>query len=105
MSGYLIKVGGVYYRIDEVDFVEIDGSRDYNGVCWYTPLVIEIVKGLSRQKKKSVLMHELTHAIFFEAGFKQQEEDVIDRVSKILLQVIEDNDLKKILNTLESEGE
>lgn len=42
---------------------------------------------------------------FFEAGFKQQEEDVIDRVSKILLQVIQDNDLKKILNTLESEGE
>lgn len=105
MSGGLIKVGGIYYEVREVDYVEIDGSRDYNGACWYVPLVIEIVRSLSRQKKKSVLVHELTHAIFFEAGFKQQEEDVIDRVSKILLQVIEDNDLKKILNTLESEGE
>ena len=105
MNGWLLKVGSVYYEVHEVDFVEIDGSRDYNGVCWYTPLVIEIVKSLTRQKKKSVLIHELTHAIFFEAGFKQQEEDVIDRVSKILLQVIQDNDLKKILNTLESEGE
>ena len=68
-------------------------------------LSLKSLKDYHDKKKKSVLMHELTHAIFFEAGFKQQEEDVIDRVSKILLQVIEDNDLKKILNTLESEGE
>lgn len=101
----LIKVGGVHYEVNEVDYVEIDGDRNFNGACWYTPLRIDMVKSLTPQKKKIVLAHELTHAILFEAGFKEQDEDMVDRISKILLQVIQDNDLKFILRSLDSEGE
>lgn len=101
----MIKVGGVYYGVNFVDYVDIEGDRNFNGACWYTLSRIDIVRSLKPQKKKVVLAHELTHAILFEAGFKEQDEDMVDRISKILLQVIQDNDLKLLLNTLNSEGE
>lgn len=89
-----IKVGGLTYEVvEEEHFASSDDDRNLWGYCDYEKLTIKIRKSLSAQKKKQVLIHELTHAIFHEAGYKEQDEDMINRVSLILFQVIQDNRL------------
>ena len=36
-------------------------------------------ENLYRNKRKQVLIHELTHAILHEAGYKEQDEDLVNR--------------------------
>ncbi len=38
-----------------------------------------------------MLIHELTHAMLQEAGYKEQDEDLVTRFSIILHQVLIDN--------------
>lgn len=90
-----VKVGPVSYQIIEKPFVEIDDDRNYQGVCRYADTTIEILEGISKERKSDVFIHELTHAIFYEAGFEEQDEDMVNRVAKVLHQVIKDNDLSK----------
>lgn len=52
---------------------------------------IQIDSTLGDERKQQTLIHELTHAIFLEAGYKDQEEDMINRVSIVLHQVLQDN--------------
>lgn len=92
-----IKVGPVTYSVKEESFIEIDGNRNYQGACRYTDTRIEILEEISGERKNDVLIHELTHAIFYEAGFEEQDEDMINRVAKVLHQVIKENDWELIL--------
>lgn len=46
---------------------------------------------MSPTKKEQVLIHELLHACIAEAGFDEQDEDVVNRVSIVLYQVLKDN--------------
>jgi len=88
-----IRVAGIDYDVIEKDFVEIDGNRNYQGSCCYTKAKIELLNSLSKDRKEQVLIHELVHAIFNEAGFDNQEEDVVNRLSIVLYQVLKDNNL------------
>lgn len=92
-----IKIGSVTYRVKEKPFVDIDGDRNYQGCCDYPNTEISILSDISDERKNDVLIHELTHAIFYEAGFEEQDEDMINRVAKVLHQVIKDNDWELIL--------
>ncbi|WP_421000040.1 hypothetical protein ACOJIU_12645 [Carnobacterium maltaromaticum] len=90
-----IKVAGVTYNIVEKPFIDIDGSRDYQGVCIYPKLEIAILSDISQERKEQTLVHELTHAMFYEAGFEgqdEQDEEMISRFSNVLYQVLKDND-------------
>ena len=87
-----VKVAGIEYTVEQVSFVEIDGSRNYNGVCWYDQTKIELIDDISAERKKEVFVHEMLHAIFNEAGYDEQDEDMIVRVGKVLHQVLRDND-------------
>lgn len=42
-------------------------------------------------KKEQTFVHELLHACFNEAGFNEQDEDMINRVGVMLYQVLKDN--------------
>lgn len=42
-------------------------------------------------------MDEITQAVFYEVGFGEQEEDMINRVAKVLYRVIKDKDWELIL--------
>jgi Zn-dependent peptidase ImmA (M78 family) len=85
-----IKVAGMTYKVEEVPFVEIDGDRNFQGVCLYHESTIRILETLSEARKEQTFVHELTHAIFYEAGFEDQDEDMINRVSLVLHQVLKD---------------
>lgn len=87
-----IKVGGLIYKIIiKEHFKAYDDDRNLWGYCDYEQQEIYIRESLSKQKKKQVLIHELTHAIFEQAGYKEQDEDMINRVSLVLHQVLLDN--------------
>lgn len=85
-----IKVAGMTYKVEEVSFVEIDGDRNFQGVCLYPETTIQVLDSLSESRKEQTFVHELTHAIFYEAGFEDQDEDMINRVSLVLHQVLKD---------------
>ncbi len=87
-----IKVCGMTYilKIQE-HFKAYDDDRNLWGYCDYEKQTIYIRESLSEQKKKQVLIHELTHAILHEAGYKEQDEDLVNRFSIILHQVVIDN--------------
>ncbi len=87
-----VKVGPVNYDIVAKPFIKINGDRNYEGACCYADTTIEILEDISGERKKDVFIHELTHAIFYEAGFEEQDEDMINRVAKVLHQVIKEND-------------
>ncbi|MBL1225384.1 hypothetical protein [Enterococcus sp. BWR-S5] len=86
-----IKVGGVVYALTEKPFIEIDGSRDFIGNCDYQKAEIAVLSDISDERKDQTVIHELTHAIFYEAGYEEQDEDMINRVGKVLHQVLIDN--------------
>lgn len=86
-----VLIAGVEYQVNEVDTVIIDGSTNYAGSCDYVCSEIQLLKNLSKTKKEQTLIHEILHACFHEAGFNEQDEDVINRVSIVLYQVIKDN--------------
>ncbi|CAM3730299.1 hypothetical protein MEZE111188_05645 [Mesobacillus zeae] len=86
-------MAGVEYKVVEVENVIIDGSVNYAGSCSYSASKIEILNSLSETKKEQTLVHEMLHACFNEAGFNEQDEDVVNRVSIVLYQVLKDNKL------------
>lgn len=89
-----VKVGSVTYDVVSKPYIEIDGDRNYQGCCSYPNTEISLLADLSSERKESTFIHELTHAIFYEAGFEEQDEDMINRVSKVFHQVINDNEFK-----------
>ena len=95
-----VKVAGVVYTVKEEPFIEINSNRNYQGACYYDKTQIFILEDISDERKEQVFVHELTHAIFHEAGFDEQDEDVINRIGIILHQVLKDNNLSlTTLNT------
>lgn len=83
-----VKVAGIDYEIREE---KLEEDYNYLGQILYNRGIIKISKELSQDRKEQVFVHELTHAIYNEAGFEEQDEDVINRVSMILYQVLKNN--------------
>lgn len=83
------KIGNILYD------VVMDGSlMDVNGAlgsCDYVQSEIALYDRQSEQRMEQVLYHELTHAIFFEAGFDEQDEDMINRLGIVLHQFMTEN--------------
>lgn len=89
-----VDVAGVIYRTKEVEDVIIDGSTHYLGACDYVNTEILLKSDLQDTKKEQVFVHELLHAVYNEAGFDEQDEDVINRVAIVLYQVLKNNNLR-----------
>lgn len=92
-----VKVGGVVYTIDwEKDVVIIDGDTHYSGCIKYTTSEIEILQGMSDGRQKETFSHELIHAMLFEAGYKEHDEELVERLGAVFSQVLQDNDFSWI---------
>lgn len=87
----IIKVAGVDYTVSEVENVIIEGSTEYGGSCDYATMEIEIRESLPQARKDEVFIHELLHAMFYEAGYQEHDEDMVIRVGKVMHQVLKDN--------------
>lgn len=60
------KLKGKTWRIRFVDSIK-DSGMDCLGICHCDRRLIEIVKGLPPKKLKATFLHELFHAVIFEA--------------------------------------
>ena len=85
------KVGGINYKVRYKDTVEYADDKNNFGLCNYKKNEIHILNVLEEQRKEQVLVHELTHAIFNESGYTEQDEEMVERVSIVLHQFIKDN--------------
>lgn len=84
-----IKVGGIHYSIEAKENVMKDtGSL---GFCDYEGARIVVDASLAPERMQQVIIHELTHAIMYEAGFDEQDEDMVNRFGIVLHQVLCDN--------------
>jgi hypothetical protein len=90
------RVGGNDYKVETSSQL----SPIYNqwGHCRFGDNTIQIAEGLCESRRKDTLIHELTHAILFEAGYEAHEEELVNRVGKVLYQVLRDNDFDFIRN-------
>ena len=100
-----VKVGGVHYTVEkDKEVVIIGGSTEYYGMCSYDDSRIEILKGLSEDREKECFAHELVHAMLFEAGFSDHDEDFVKRLGIVLNQVLQDNDFSFMRDEIETES-
>lgn len=83
-------VAGITYTVKEVDFVGIGSDTDMMSGHDFENCEIQILKTMSFDNKKQSLLKELTHAIFYEAGYDEQDEDMINRISLVLNQFLDD---------------
>jgi Zn-dependent peptidase ImmA (M78 family) len=90
MNDLKFRIGSVDYTVAEVEGL----SEKYNlyGQVVYSDTHIEIDSAMSPVRKHNVLVHELLHAVLFEAGFDQQDEDLVNRAAHVLHGVLRDND-------------
>lgn len=91
MNDMTIKISGITYHVKEVPFIDINGDRNFKGVCRYDTTSLEIIHSISEDRKSETLIHEITHAIAYEANVEMSEDDVT-QFSKVLYQVLIDND-------------
>jgi hypothetical protein len=85
-----IKIAGIIYQVEEEK--DIEYKYDALGKILYTKGIIILDEELSKERKEQVFIHEVLHGVFFEAGFEEQDEDMINRVAIVLHQVLVDND-------------
>lgn len=87
-----INIVGVKYSVDLVE--EIDNNPNLMGACIYQKSLIQIRKGMSLDKQQQTLLHEILHACLNEAGYTEQDEDLVNRLGIILYQVLKENEIK-----------
>lgn len=91
----VIKVGGSHYEIilKDLNTREDDKNGQQLGWCVIGENKIEVNNQIAYERQAQTLVHELMHAIFFEAGLNlENEEDLVNRIGLILYQVLKDND-------------
>lgn len=88
-----IKVGGITYKVELKDLStrNDEASGKQLGWCVYDEDKIEINEKLTQPRIEQTLIHELVHAIMYEAGL-EQDEDMVNRIGLVLHQVLKDND-------------
>lgn len=89
-----IKIGGMEYQVKEVKFGESNGDVTL-GECHFETADILINENLSDNRKEQTLFHEMLHAMLFEAGSVEYDnEELVNQLGLIMYQVFKDNDFK-----------
>lgn len=86
-----IDVAGINYEIKEVD--GLSEEHGLGGQILYEKGIIKIDANMCQDKKEQILVHELLHSIFNEAGYDKHDEDTINRLGIVLYQVLKNNNL------------
>lgn len=90
-----IKIGGMEYQVKEVKFGESNGDVTL-GECHFETADILINENLSDNRKEQTLFHEMVHAMLFEAGSTEYDnEELVNQLGLIMYQVFKDNDFNQ----------
>ena len=97
-----IKVGGLVYDIVPTKWERKENGELQFGLYNASDTNILINESISEQVQNQTLIHEMTHAIFYEAGIElDNEEELVNRISGVLYQILQDNDFSFIRNAEE----
>lgn len=92
-----VKISGIKYAVVLKKRLEDSGD-----VCWgftnYSKSVIYIRNGLSSQKQRQTLIHEMLHVMMHEAGLDDicNDEKIVNPLGNMLDNVLASNDLTKL---------
>lgn len=92
MGELTFRVGAVDYKIESVDGMQT--KYKLLGQVYYSDGIIEIDSDICADRKKNVIIHELLHAMLYEAGYDEQDEEQVRRLGNVLTQVLRDNDFE-----------
>ncbi len=86
-----IKILGLNYDVEEVN--HIPETTDTIGLFLSQEQKILIKKGIPKELKEQVLMHEIMHAIFWSIGEYEmaENEKLIQSLSSVLYQLLKEN--------------
>ena len=98
----MIWINGLPYTVQQGIFKELQ-DEDLGGRVTYDTLYIQIMEDLKPDIKSYVVVHEITHAVLFEAnaGNYDSKETFVEALAWQLLYFLQDNDL----SILKPEGE
>ena len=98
----MIWINGLPYTVQQGIFKELQ-DEDLGGRVTYDTLYIQIMEDLKPDIKNYVVVHEITHAVLFEAnaGNYDSKETFVEALAWQLLYFLQDNDLA----ILKPEGE
>lgn len=87
-----IKIGSMEYEVIKTDKPILLDNEVCNGVIDYENLFIEINTNRAIQKQEETFIHEILHGIIHERNLiLEDEEKIVEEISKGLYQVIKDN--------------
>lgn len=87
-----VIIGGISYEIRMVDELMVDEQA--LGYIEFEKQLISIDPAIPDQRKAQTIIHEITHGIFYEAGMREHEEELVDRLSIVLTRLIVETDPK-----------
>lgn len=85
-----IKIGGLIYKVEHKE--DLQGKNGEWGHIAYKEVAIRLDNNMTDQLTDQTFIHEMTHGILVEAGYNDHEEQMADRIGKVLYQVLKDND-------------
>lgn len=107
-----IRVGQTYYDLEKVTADELDNLTSFDsekyevaGDCDRFGAKIYINNDLPNQTIKQSFFHELIHAVLYETGEIEHNEEFVERISLLIYGFFEDNKINKIMKYLEGEEE
>ncbi|MGL5712276.1 MAG: hypothetical protein ACRCXT_20865 [Paraclostridium sp.] len=87
-----VKIGAMQYKVTCVDEDIILENQLCNGTIDYENLIITISNNRARQKQEETFIYEVLHGIIRDRNLiLEDEEMIVDEISKGLYQVIKDN--------------
>ena len=88
-NGLTFKIGTSHYSVKET--AGLIAKQELFGHVAFTDNQIEIEESLCDQRKQNVIVHEVVHAILYEAGYDEQNKEQVIRIGNVLTQVLRDN--------------
>ena len=96
-----LKIGGFIWTVEESEKIANEGN--VFGSTHSRKQRIFLEPNESRQKKEHTLIHEIMHALWWQAGLNSRykkdenkfEEEIVDALSNGLYQVLKDNNFLK----------
>lgn len=86
-----VDIAGIEFDVKEID--NLIYEHNLGGQIFYEKGIIHIDSSMCDDKKEQVLVHEILHGIFDQAGYDEQDEDMVNRLGVVLYQVLKNNNL------------
>lgn len=93
-----VKIGATKYKVTNLQAIDPTAQGVVMGEVDYPECLITLLGPLNRARKEETLIHEVLHAIFFEAGYLEHSEEMVDRLTPFLYSFIKENNLDKLFD-------